>query len=358
MTDIFAPLSFARGPAMKNRLMLAPMTNWQSNADGTLGETEYNWLTMRARGGFGLTMTCAAHVHPSGKAFAGQLGVWSDDHLPGLKRLADGIRAAGSLSSVQLHHGGWRALPELTGQQSMGPFAHADTNSRAMTTAEVEAMVEAFGQAALRAEKAGFDGVELHAAHSYLICQFLDTANSRDDGWGGSFAGRRRFLDAIISRVRELTGPQFQFGVRLSPELHGMDTAEARELVESLMCSGEIDFIDMSLWDCFKTPRDPRFADRPLIEWFAELQRGSCRLGTAGKILDADKVRRCLDAGADFVLLGRGAILHHDFPARLEADRRFAAIATPVSRDYLRSEGLSEAFIDYMVDSRPGFVEA
>lgn len=358
MTGIFDQLSFARGPAMKNRLMLAPLTNWQSNADGTLGEAEFEWLTMRARGGFGLTMTCAAHVHPNGQAFAGQLGIWSDDHLPGLARLADAIRAAGSLSSVQLHHGGWRALPELTGRQSMGPFAHADTNSRAMTTAEVEEMVEAYAQAALRAEKAGFDGVELHGAHSYLICQFLDTNNDRDDGWGGSFAGRRRFLDAIVSRVRELTGPQFQFGVRLSPELHGIDTAEARELAESLMCSGALDFIDMSLWDCFKAPRDPRFAHRPLIEWFAELKRGDCRLGAAGKIMDAAKIRSCLDAGADFVLLGRGAILHHDFPERVSRDAGFTAIPTPVSRDYLRSEGLGEAFIDYMASSQRAFVEA
>lgn len=358
MTDPVSPLSFARGPAMANRLMLAPLTNWQSHADGTLSDEEFRWLTMRARGGFGLTMTCAAHVLPAGQAFAGQLGVWSDDHLPGLTRLAGAIRAAGSLSAVQLHHGGWRALPELTGQQSMGSTAHADTDSRAMTTAEVEDAIEAFAQAAVRAERAGFDGVELHGAHSYLICQFLDTGNDRTDGWGGSFANRRRFLDAIIARVRELTGPQFQLGVRLSPELHGMDTAEARELAESLMTGGAVDYVDMSLWDCFRTPRDPRFAGKPLIEWFTDLPRGDCRLGVAGKIMDAAKVRRCLDAGADFVLIGRGALLHHDFPRRLAADADFASTPIPVTRDYLAGEGLSPPFIDYVAKNWPTYVAA
>ncbi len=109
MSSPFEPLTFARGPAMKNRFMLAPLTNSQSHADGCLSDDEYEWLRMRAVGGFGLTMTCAAHVLPSGQGFAGQLAIFSDDHLPGLTRLADALRAADSLSSVQLYHGGMRA---------------------------------------------------------------------------------------------------------------------------------------------------------------------------------------------------------------------------------------------------------
>lgn len=356
MTDPLSPLRFRRGPAMKNRLMLAPLTNWQSHADGTLSDAEYDWLTMRARGGFGLTMTCAAHVQQCGQAFGGQLGVWSDDQLPGLRRLAETIRAAGSLSAVQLHHGGWRALPELTGRQSSGPFPDMATGSRAMTTAEIEDAIEAFGSAARRAEQAGFDGVELHGAHSYLICQFLDTGNQRNDGWGGTFPDRRRFLDAIIQRIRTLTGPQFQLGLRLSPERNGVDTGEMRELAESLMLSGQLDYLDMSLWDCFKPPLDPAYSKRPLIDWFTELQRGECRLGVAGKIMDAAMIDRCMEAGADFVLLGRAAILHHDFPARLARDPAFASIRTPVTRAYLRGEGLTEPFIDYMTTTRGNFV--
>ena len=91
MNKILSPLSFTRGPVMKNRFMLAPLTNSQSHEDGVMSEEEFNWLTMRAKGGFGLTMTCASHVQAIGKGFPGQMGVFSDDHLEGLTRLATEI---------------------------------------------------------------------------------------------------------------------------------------------------------------------------------------------------------------------------------------------------------------------------
>lgn len=340
---------------MKNRFMLAPLTNMQSHADGTLSDDEIYWLTKRAEGGFGLTMTAAAHVLPAGQGFKGQLGIFSDEHLPRLKQLAEAIRSRDSLSSVQLHHAGWRAPEELTGQQPMGPFEDTQTGARAMSTAEVEAAIEAFITAAVRAEKAGFDGVELHGAHSYLICQFLDVGNQRSDGWGGSFANRRRFLDTIIDGIREKTGADFQLGLRLSPERHGIATREALELAEDLMTSGKIDYLDMSLWNCFNTPVEAEFAHKPLIEWFSALQRGATALGVAGKIMSADDVRRCMDAGADFVLLGRAAILHHDFPEKMRADAAFEAIERPVTRGHLLAEGLSDSFVDYMA-TWPDFV--
>ena len=89
MSDLLEPLTFTRGPAMKNRFMLAPLTNSQSEENGEMSEEEFLWLTKRAEGDFGLTMTCAAHVQAVGKGFPGQLGVWSDDHVPGLKRMAE-----------------------------------------------------------------------------------------------------------------------------------------------------------------------------------------------------------------------------------------------------------------------------
>ena len=95
-SDLFEPLSFAHGPAMKNRFMLAPLTNLQSHPDGRLSDDEFNWLTLRAKGGFGLTMTCAAHVQQVGQGFPGQLGVFGDQHLEGLTRLAAAIKAQGS----------------------------------------------------------------------------------------------------------------------------------------------------------------------------------------------------------------------------------------------------------------------
>lgn len=340
---------------MANRLMLAPLTNLQSHADGTLSDEEANWLTMRARGGFGLTMTAAAHVQRQGQGFPGQLGVWSDDHLPGLTRLAGAIRAAGSLSAVQLHHAGNRSPRELTGADAVCPWDDAETGARALTTGEIEQVIEDFILAGLRAEKAGFDGIELHGAHGYLLAAFLDTRNRRQDEYGGSLANRRRAIDAIIAGLRQRAGPQFQIGLRISPERFGIDTGEALELAGSLMASGQLDYLDMSLWDCFKTPEDAAYSGKPLIEWFIALHRGDTRLGVAGKIMSGEDVRRCLDAGADFVLLGRAAILHHDFPQRLAADGDFASVPRPVSRDYLAGEGVQGAFLAYL-ETWPDFV--
>ena len=109
MSDLFQPLSFKSGAIAKNRFMLAPLTNSQSHADGRLSDDEYHWLTMRAKGGFAVTMTCASHVQANGKGFPGQLGCFSDDHLEGLTRLARGIGAEQSLAVLQLHHAGMRS---------------------------------------------------------------------------------------------------------------------------------------------------------------------------------------------------------------------------------------------------------
>jgi 2,4-dienoyl-CoA reductase-like NADH-dependent reductase (Old Yellow Enzyme family) len=355
--DLFAPLEFSRGPAMRNRFMLAPMTNLQSNEDGTLGDDEYRWLTLRAQGGFGMTMTCAAHVQAAGKGFSGQLGIWSDKHLPGLERLAGGINATGGLSSVQLHHAGRRSPADLIGEAPHAPWQDAETGARALSTGEVEQMVEDFILAALRAERVGFHGVELHSAHGYLLAQFLDADNNqRDDRYGGSFENRTRALFEIIDGIRARAGKSFQVGVRLSPERFGVKLGEARLLAQQIMHGGKVDYLDMSLWDVFKEPVEAEFRGKPLIGYFTDLERGSTRLGVAGKIMDAATAQKCLDNGADSVFIGRAAILHHDFPERVRRDAAFESTPRPVSRNYLREEGLGPVFVDYMASSWKGFV--
>lgn len=350
-------LPLPRGAAMKNRFMLAPLTNMQSNPDGTLHEDEYKWLVRRAEGEFGLTMTCAAHVQRTGQGFVGQLGVFNDDMLPGLTRLADGIRNAGSLSSMQLQHSGQRSASDLGGQP-VAPIDIAETGARALTTDEVYRLRDDFIAASVRAEKAGFDGVELHGAHGYLLCHFLDTANNRTDGYGGSLEERARLLHEIIDGVRATTGSAFQLGVRLSPERYGIAIDEARTLATTLMTSGKIDYLDMSLWSVFKEPEDKTYAGRRIIDLFTELPRGGTPLGVAGKIMSTATAQACIDAGADFVLIGRGAIIHHDFPRLAIADEAFTSLPLPVSRDHLANEALGPRFIDYMASGWKGFVEA
>jgi 2,4-dienoyl-CoA reductase-like NADH-dependent reductase (Old Yellow Enzyme family) len=358
MTDLFAPLAFTRGSGLKNRFMLAPLTNLQSHADGSLSDDEFRWLTLRAKGGFGLTMTCAAHVQAQGQGFPGQLGVFSDAHVEGLTRLAAAIKAEGSLAMVQLHHAGMRSPAKLIGGTPVCPSDNAETGARALSLAEVEHLAEDFVAAALRAERAGFDGVEIHGAHGYVISQFLSPEiNQRTDRYGGSLENRARLLFDVVAGVRARCRPGFVVGVRLSPERFGLKLAEIRTVAQQLLAGGAIDLLDMSLWDVAKEPEEAEFKGRTLLSWFTELERGTTRLGAAGKIMSAEDARRVLAAGADFCVIGRAAILHHDFPLRVKADPDFKAVPLPVTAEYLRNEGLGPAFVGYM-GTWKGFVQA
>lgn len=356
MTSLFEPLSFARGPAMKNRFMLAPLTNLQSHPDGTLSDEEFRWLTLRARGGFGLTMTCAAYVQREGQGFPGQLGIYSDAHLPGLTRLASAIRAENSVAVAQLHHAGMRSPADLIGTTSRCPSNNDETKARALTAAEVEQLTEDFIAAAVRADRAGFDGAELHGAHGYMLCQFVSgEINRRDDKWGGSLENRTRLLRDVIDGVRARCRKDFSLGVRLSPERFGLKLAEIRDFAAELMRSGKVDYLDMSLWDIFKQPVEPEHQGKTLMSYFTALDRGATRLGVAGKIVSGNDAARALELGADFAIVGRSAILHHDFPKRIAADPHFKPVGLPVTREYLQSEGLSPRFVGYMQNWK-GFV--
>jgi 2,4-dienoyl-CoA reductase-like NADH-dependent reductase (Old Yellow Enzyme family) len=349
MPNPFEIVTFLRGPAMPNRFMLAPLTNQQSHPDGTLSDDEYRWLTMRAQGGFGLTMTCAAHVQSVGQGFAGQLGIFDDRHLDGLTRLAAGLNATGTVSYVQLHHAGNRSPEALIGAQPVCPSDDPDTGARALTDAEVEQVVADFVAAAVRAEEAGFHGVELHGAHGYLICQFLSAElNHRSDQYGGSLENRSRFLFDIIAGIRAACSPNLAIAVRLSPERFGMQIDEICTVYERLVDEGQVDLIDMSLWDVNRQPHEGGHGGRTLTEVFAEIPRGDVRLGVAGKIHDPADVQRVLDQNVDIAILGRVGILHHDYPNRMDRDDAFLPRRPPVASEVLADEGLSPAFIDYM----------
>jgi len=355
-TTIFEPLKLTRGPAWPNALALAPLTNMQSHPDGTLSDDEFKWLTMRAQGGFGMTMTCAAHVQAIGQGFPGQLGIFGDEHLVGLTRLADAIRAAGSISSVQLHHAGIRAEKSIIANP-VGPSAHEETGARALSTDEVKQLRDDFIAAAKRAETAGFDGVEIHGAHGYILCAFLSPElNQREDDYGGSLDNRTRIIREIIAGIRAECRADFQLGLRISPERMGAPLMDNVSFVTDLMTTDDLDYIDLSLWDYTKMPAEEEHQEKTLMGYFTDIPRGSVKLGAAGKIYNAADVRAVFDQGCDFALIGRGAILHHDFPNRVKADADYAMPALPVSRQHLADEGLSETFINYM-SGWPGFVE-
>ena len=303
-------------------------------------------------------MTCASHVRARGIGFPRQLGIWGNHHLDGLKRLAACLNENGTHSVVQLHHAGMRTPHDLIEGPPECPSDNEETGAKALSLDDVERLKDDFVAAAKRAEQAGFNGVELHGAHGYILCQFLSPAiNHRDDAYGGSLENRSRILFDLVDRVRAECGADFSLGVRLSPERFGLKLAEILEVAQRLMSEGNIDYLDMSLWDVFKEPEEEDFKGKLLLDYFTELDRGAVKLGAAGKIRGARDAEKALEHGLDFVVIGRSAILHHDFPRRVMADLDFQPSTLPVSRQYLKSEGLGEAFIDYMSGWK-GFVSA
>ena len=349
MKDLFQPLTFSSGATLKNRFMLAPLTNTQSHPDGKLSDDEYRWLTMRAQGGFGLTMTCAAHIQAVGQGFPGQLGIFSDDHLEGLTKLATGIKREDSLAVVQLHHAGMRSPADLIGQAPVCPSNHEETGAVGLSSEGVQQLIEDFICGAERAEKAGFDGVEIHGAHGYILAQFLSgTINQRQDEFGGSIKNRMRPITKIIDGIRTRCRPDFLLGLRLSPERFDVHLPDIVEVAKNVLSAGKIDFLDMSLWDSFKEPEDEAFKGRTLLSYFTELERGNVALGIAGKLRNPSEINQAMAAEIDFVMLGRAAIIHHDFPRQMQEDSNFTPMRTPVSADHLRKEGLGEAFVTYM----------
>lgn len=343
------PVHFSCGLVMKNKFMLAPLTNTQSLDDGRLSDDEYKWLTLRAKGQFGLVMTCASHVQACGKGFPGQLGIFSDKHMEGHKKLSEKIKSYGSLAVVQLHHAGMRSPAEVIQQTPVGPSSNEEYGARELSLDEIKALKNDFVNAALRAQRSGYDGVEVHGAHGYVIAQFLSpTLNKRTDSYGGSLENRARLLFEIVNEIRAVCGEHFLLGVRLSPERFGLKLMEMKQLCERFIHENKIDFLDVSLWDMYKLPEEKEYQTQALLRYFTELDRKNVRLTVAGKIRTGEDVNNALDAGIDFVTIGRSAILHHDFPEKVMENTTFKVSKTPVSADYLQNEGVGNKFIDYL----------
>ncbi|MDZ7613809.1 MAG: NADH:flavin oxidoreductase [Flavobacteriaceae bacterium] len=291
------------------------------------------------------------------RASQGQLGIFSDQHITSHQKLTSGIKIHGSLAVIQLHHAGMRSPVEVIQQKPVCPSENDEHGARELLTDEVYGLRNDFIKAAVRAKKSGYDGVEVHGAHGYILTQFLSAKiNKRQDEYGGDLMNRSRLLFEIVDGIREACGKEFLLGVRLSPERFGMYLPEIKELAQRLIDEDKIDFLDISLWDCFKLPDDEKFQKQTLLAHFTSLDLKNVLLTVAGNIRTGKDVNQVLNAGVDFVTIGRAAILHHDFPTKVMADPDFKPKELPVSKDYLRHEGLGEKFIDYL-NRWPGFVE-
>lgn len=222
MSNLFIPFTLNNGVTISNRLVVAPMTHYASNPDGTLSDEERAFITGRSDD-FGLFITAATLVHPSGKAFVGQPHAYDDSHLSSLTETANIIKQGGAKAILQIHHGGYQSLPQFGEVIAPSAIDNGKHTARAMTTDEILAVIDGFGKATDLAIQAGFDGVEIHGANNYLIQQFFSRqSNKRDDEWGGSLSNRLRFPLAVIAKVNEIKAKHarsdFIVGYRFSPE--------------------------------------------------------------------------------------------------------------------------------------------
>lgn len=340
-----SPLTLRCGLTLPNRFALAPLTNIQSQPDGTLGEDELRWLRRRAEGGFGLVSTCAAFVSDEGHAWRGQLGIASDEHLPGLTRLASAVSQAGAAPVIQLHHGGDKA------DQAPVKLSTTDGDGvRGATGADLERVIDDFVAAARRAEAAGFAGAEVHGANGYLFTQFLAPLdNPRADEFGGSLANRARLLRRCVRAVRSAVSPTFAVGVRLSP----VDTWARRGLVvqdgvqvAEWMGEDGVDWVHLSLGDASGGP--PHEASEvPVARAIRDRLAPEVALLAAGGIADRASAERAFAAGIDVAVVGKAAIVDPDWP-RASRSPGYVTPPRPWSREHLRSVAVGEAFLGYL----------
>jgi 2,4-dienoyl-CoA reductase-like NADH-dependent reductase (Old Yellow Enzyme family) len=348
VTDLLSPIAFKNGASAHNRVALAAMTNLQSHADGSLSDAELHWLDCRAEGGFGIVTTCASHVARDGQAWAGELGIFDDSLLPGLEKLASTLHAHGAFSLVQLFHGGLRADAALIGERPWSANDVAD-GPRAATEADLTRVIRQFAEAAVRAHKAGFDGVELHGAHGYLLGQFLSSIdNTRTDGWGGSIENRARLIREVTRAVRASVPASFVVGVRISPEdfgqARGLDLDESLQVAKWLVEDG-IDFLHLSLWKSQNnTAKRP---EQHALQEFRAVVPADVRLFVAGNLWTRADADQMVALGADIVALGRSGIANPDWPTRI-ADPSWEPKRPPLSAAELVDRGLSPGFVEYM----------
>jgi 2,4-dienoyl-CoA reductase-like NADH-dependent reductase (Old Yellow Enzyme family)/thioredoxin reductase len=206
-----------------NRVVMPPMGTNLGNPDGTVSEANLAYIKRRARGGAGLIITEITSVHPSGSVIPNELGAYEDRFIPGLKKISDAVHAAGGKIALQLHHAGRESLYLLREKKAIAPSPIRSLvfglTPREMTHEEIQEIVVAFGAAAARAVEAGFDAVEVHGAHGYLLTQFLSAlSNKRDDEYGGSLSNRSRFMIEVLKEVRKKVGEDFPVSLRLSVE--------------------------------------------------------------------------------------------------------------------------------------------
>jgi 2,4-dienoyl-CoA reductase-like NADH-dependent reductase (Old Yellow Enzyme family) len=328
-STLFSPLQLA-GLTFPNRIVVSPMCEYSSE-DGFANDWHLVHLGSRAVGGAGLVFTEASAVTPEGRISPQDLGLWKDEHIPGLKRIVDFIHSQGARAGVQLAHAGRKASMSRSwdGEErvkplseggwkevlapSAVPFSEKYAQPSALDAAGIKRLLEAFQQAAQRALKAGFDVIELHAAHGYLIHEFLSPlSNRRSDEYGGSLENRARLLIKVVDAVREVWPLDLPLFVRISAtdwaSGGGNDSWNLEQSVAlgKMLKSRGVDLVDVSSGGVVPgvtIPVGPGYQTP-----FAEEIRKQAQIptGAVGMITDAAQAEHILRTGqADMVFVAR-----------------------------------------------------
>lgn len=216
---LFEPTGI-NGIEIKNRIVRSATYENMATVDGKITDKAVQFYGRLAKGGTGLIITGHAFVHKSGQAAPNQIGAYSDDCVPGLKRLADEAHKHGAKIALQLAHSGRQTAAELIGETPMAPSAlETGSKPRGMTVDDINTIIDAVGEAARRAKEAGFDAVQLHGAHGYLIAQFISPhTNHRTDKWGGSPEKNLKFATEVYKKTREVVGNDYPILMKLNVE--------------------------------------------------------------------------------------------------------------------------------------------
>lgn len=240
------------GMRLRNRMALPPLTTNYGSPDGMVTEEVIQFYKERSRD-VGLVIVEAAAVRADGRIVSNGIGLWEDGQVAGMARLADIIKSLGAAAVVQINHAGARCFPDGGGLQGASPSGFAfkpDVPPLIMTTAQIDRVVADFADAADRAAKAGFDGVEIHGAHFYLISQFLSPlTNQRTDRYGGDARARASFAHEVIRAIRQKLGRSYPLLFRFNAveKVEGGQTLEDALTVSRLLADAGVDALDVSL---------------------------------------------------------------------------------------------------------------
>ena len=342
MTQFSNPFTFKSGVTLTNRLMMSPMTTQQSFYNGTVTQDEIQYYADRAKG-LGAVITGAANVQAQGKGWPGELSIASDDMLPQLHALAGAIQAQGAKAIVQIFHAGRMThAATLMGEQPVSASAVAalrpDAETpRAMTIDEIHDTVIAFGEATRRAIQAGFDGVELHGANTYLLQQFFSPhSNRREDEYGGSREKRYRFikevLDSVFAAVEKYADRPFLVGYRVSPEefeTPGIRFDDTLWLLDQLKATN-LDYVHLSLNAYDRVARDQQHDQKSMLAYVHEQLAGQLPLIGVGGVRTRADVNNVLQ-NAELVAVGQQLLYDPSWAVKLATGADDAMLQVPFS---------------------------